>query len=102
VGGEISELVPCVVDGVDQAEVRAEERLLELEVIRRIGEDEVDGPLGQAGEDLHAVAVQDRVEGKVHWESASNPAVSNRSPGAIRAPRAQSAAGIRRLFSCCT
>ena len=40
--GEIGELVPVVVDRVDQALVGARQRAFELQIIGRIGEDEID------------------------------------------------------------
>ena len=59
--GEIGELVPVVVDRVDQALIGAGERAFELQVIGRIGEDEIDRGLGQPRHLGHAVADQDRV-----------------------------------------
>ena len=59
--GEIGELVPVVVDRVDQALVRARKSALELQIIRRIGEDEVDGRCRQLVHLGDAVADQDHV-----------------------------------------
>ena len=42
VGGETGELVPIVVDGVDARIVGTLEVALELQIVRRIGEDEID------------------------------------------------------------
>ena len=47
VGGEVGELVPIVVDRVDHALVGARQRAFELQIVRRIGEDEIDARLGQ-------------------------------------------------------
>ena len=59
--GEIGELVPIVVDGVDQALVGARQRAFELQVIGRIGEDEIDRGRGEPLHLRDAVADQDRV-----------------------------------------
>ena len=58
---EIGELVPGVVDRVDQALVGAGERAFELQVIGRIGEDEIDRGLGEPHHLGHAVADEDRI-----------------------------------------
>ena len=60
VGGEIGELVPFVVDRVDEALVGARQRAFELQIVRRIGEDEVDAGLGERVEFGDAVADEDR------------------------------------------
>ena len=60
--GEIGELVPVVVDRVDQALIGPRQRSFELQVVGRIGEDEVDGSrrqpvhLGDAVADENGVA----------------------------------------------
>ena len=62
--GEIGELVPVVVDRVDQALIRPRKSALELQIIGRIGEDEVDR---SGREPIHlgdAVADQDCVAGR--------------------------------------
>ena len=59
--GEIGELVPGVVDRVDQALVGARQRAFELQVIGRIGEHEIDRGLGEPHHLGHAVADQDRI-----------------------------------------
>ena len=59
--GEIGELVPVVVDRVDQALIGTRQRAFELQIIGRIGEDEVDRGFGQRVHLRHAVADQDRV-----------------------------------------
>ena len=53
VGRKARELVPVVVDGVDMAVVRTLEVALELEVVGRIGKNEIDGSrceMRQAGD----------------------------------------------------
>ena len=59
--GEIGEFVPVVVDRVDQALVGARQRALELQVVGRIGEDEIDRGLGEPHHLGHAVADEDRI-----------------------------------------
>ena len=49
VSGEIGEFVPVVVDRIDDALVGARQRAFELKIVGRIGEDEIDASLGQAG-----------------------------------------------------
>ena len=61
VGGEVGELVPVVVDRVDHALVGARQRAFELQIVGRIGEDEIDASLGQLVEFGDAVADDDRV-----------------------------------------
>ena len=61
IGGEVGELVPIVVDRVDHALIGARQRAFELQIVRRIGEDEIDARLGQPGEFGDAVADDDRV-----------------------------------------
>src|SRR5262245_43472337 len=62
VGGEASELVPIVVDGIDAAVVRPVKLVVELKVVRRIGEDEIDRGFRQAVERLDAIADDNAVE----------------------------------------
>ena len=62
--GKARELVPGVVDGVDERVVGAQERLFELEVVGRVGEDEVDAVGRQPLERRDAVADQHLVERK--------------------------------------
>ncbi len=62
VGGEASELVPIVVDGVDAAVVGPEQLAVELKIIGRIGEDEIDRCFGEAVERLDAIADDDAIE----------------------------------------
>ena len=62
IGGEAGELVPVVVDGVDLGLVGPGQAAFELQVVGRIGEDQVD----RGGRELlqlgNAVALQNRVE----------------------------------------
>ena len=58
IGGEARELVPVVVDGVDARIVRALEIACELEIVRRVGEDEIDGGRRQLRHFGDAVADQ--------------------------------------------
>src|ERR1019366_938252 len=50
-----------VVDRVDDALIGPRQRIFELQVVRRIGEDEIDARLGQPGKLGDAVADDDRV-----------------------------------------
>ena len=59
--GETGELVPVVVDGVDDALVGARQRAFELQIVGRVGEDEVDAVGGELGELLNAIADDDRI-----------------------------------------
>ena len=61
---EARELVPIVVDRVDQALVRPRQGLLELQIIGRIGEDEIDALGRQPRQPLDAIADQDLIEGQ--------------------------------------
>ena len=63
VGREIGELVPVVVDAVDHALVGARQRALELQIVGRVGEDQVDASLGELVHLLDAVADEDDVLG---------------------------------------
>ena len=59
--GEIGELVPVVVDRVDQALVGPRKRAFELQIVRGIGEHEVDRGFGKRVHLLDAVADQNDV-----------------------------------------
>ncbi|MPL60869.1 hypothetical protein SDC9_06431 [bioreactor metagenome] len=59
---ERAELIPGVVDGVDLGIVGPVQLATQLQVIGRIGEDEVDACLGQAVHHLDAVACKNLVE----------------------------------------
>ena len=74
--GEIGELVPVVVDRVDHALVRARQRALELQVVGRIGKDEIDRRRRKPRHLRHAVADQDRV--------ARSRALLRRAPGGLQ------------------
>ena len=62
--GKAREFVPIVVDAIDEALVRPRERGFELQIIRRIGEDEIDAFRRQPGHRFDAIAFDDFVEGK--------------------------------------
>ena len=59
--GEVGELVPSIVDRVDEALIRPGESALELQVVRRIGEDKVHRRRRKPVHLRDAVADQDRV-----------------------------------------
>src|SRR5690606_26737451 len=61
--GKARELVPVVVDGVDEAVVRARQRPLELEIVGRIGEDEIDAFIRQTAQPGDAIVEDDAVDG---------------------------------------
>ena len=65
IGREIAELVPIVVDAVDQAVVRPAQLAAELQVVGRVGEDAVDRRAGQHPHQRDAVAEEHLVEGQV-------------------------------------
>ena len=62
--GETREFVPIVVDGVDDALVGARQRAFELQIVGRVGEDEIDAAGGELAELFDAVADEDRVAGR--------------------------------------
>jgi len=64
IGLEGLEAVPLVVHCVDAGHIGAPEIAPELQIIWRIGEDQVDAVLGQALENLQAIARDDLVEGE--------------------------------------
>ena len=64
VGGEAGKLVPVVVHGIDHGIVGAVQLALELQVVGRICEDQVDRPRRQAVHHLDAVAAKDLVQRK--------------------------------------
>ena len=64
VGGEIAHFVPLLGGAIDQRQVGAVEVVLELEVIGRIGEDEVDGIRRQGRQDFEGIAVDQGVCGQ--------------------------------------
>ena len=62
VAREILELVPIVVDGVDLAVVGTQQVAAQLKIVRRVGEDHVDGSFGQAAHQFDAVPHQDSIQ----------------------------------------
>ena len=48
IGGEIREFVPVIIDRIDQTLIRAMQTIGELQIIGRIGEDEIDALLRQS------------------------------------------------------
>src|SRR6185437_5963204 len=62
VGCEATELVPVVVDAIDAAVVGPVELVVELKIVGRVGEDEIDGSFGQGAEDFDAITDDDLVE----------------------------------------
>src|SRR5258706_8198335 len=56
---EVVEAIPGVVDRVDLGHIGAPEILLKLEVVGRVGEDQIDRFFGQLVEDLDTVALED-------------------------------------------
>ena len=62
IGLEALEPVPIVVDAVDAGVVGAEQLAVQLEIIGRVGEDEVDGGLRQPPDLLDAIADNDLVQ----------------------------------------
>src|SRR6516164_3560417 len=70
-GGEVvvccktSELVPFVVDAVDLLVVGPKQFVVDLEIVRRIGENEIDALLGEFCQLLHAVPDNDLVQRKL-------------------------------------
>ncbi len=60
--GERGEFVPVVVDRVDFALVGPGQAAFELEIIGRVGEDQIDAGCGQAEHGLDAIAVDDPSE----------------------------------------
>ena len=62
VGGEARELVPVVVDRIDLRLVGTVQVAVELQIVGRVGEDQVDGFFRQPVQRRDAIALQDRVE----------------------------------------
>src|SRR6202030_4706103 len=62
--GKACKFVPIVVDAIDEALVRPRETGFELQIIWRIGEDEIDAFWRQPGHRFQAIALDDYVEGK--------------------------------------
>src|SRR5262249_8934043 len=59
---ETPEAIPVIVDGVDPRIVGTSELALELEVVGRIGEDEIDAAFRQSLHHLDAIALDDAIE----------------------------------------
>ena len=57
VGSETVEAVPGVIDAIDPGVVRPQKIAAELQIVRRIGENHIDGSLTASGEQLDAIAV---------------------------------------------
>ena len=62
---EAVELVPVIGHGIDMAAVGPVEIAAQLQVVRRIGEDQVDAVVGQAAHRLHAVSVEDLAQRQI-------------------------------------
>ena len=62
VGCEAVELVPVVVDRVDLGLVGAEQFAVELKIVGRVGEDDVDRLVRQTFERRHAIALENGVQ----------------------------------------
>ena len=60
--GVIVELVPGVIDGIDFGHVRSPQRLLKLQVVGRVGEDQVDACGGKFRQHVEAVAANNLIE----------------------------------------
>ena len=59
---EVRKLVPFVIDSVNDGLVGPQEFVLELEIIRRVGEDQIDGLFRQRLQDVDATALEDGIE----------------------------------------
>ena len=83
--GEARELVPVVVDGVDQRLVRPRQRAFELQIVGRVGEDQVDAGVGKLRQLGDAVADEDLVEGESEMLHPKNrrgtPGTRDLNPG---------------------
>ena len=64
IGGETRELVPGVIDRIHLAVVGAMQIALELEIVGRIGKDQINACLWQAVHHLDAIPGDNRVEGE--------------------------------------
>ena len=58
VSQEAFEAIPLVGDGIDMAAVGPVEIAAELEIVGRIGKDEIDAGIGQLAQPLHAVTIE--------------------------------------------
>ena len=59
--GKAGELVPVVVDAVDDRVVGPQQVALELEIVGRVGEDEIDALVGQLCQLVEAIADEDAI-----------------------------------------
>src|SRR5439155_13300475 len=74
VGREVAELVPGLVDPVDPAVVGAMQVAGELQIIGRIGEDQIDGSLRQPGHDGQAIADDHAIDiGRLDGSCSNDP-----------------------------
>jgi len=55
-------LIPIVIDGVYFGIIRAVEVAAELEVIRRVGENQIDGIVGKGTHHFYAFAYENRID----------------------------------------
>ena len=62
IGGKAGKLVPMVIDRIDLGIVGTVQIALQLQVVGRVGKDQVHAALGQAVHDLDAVAAQNLVQ----------------------------------------
>jgi hypothetical protein len=58
---EAPELVPSVIDAVHNGVVGAEQFALKLEIVRGVGENEIDRSCGKLAESAETIAVQDSI-----------------------------------------
>ena len=72
--GEIGELVPVVIDAIDQAVIRAPQLAPQLQVIGRVSEDAVDRSRREHAHHLHTVAAKDLIQGQVGGDVQNFPA----------------------------
>ena len=83
---ETAKLVPIIVDRVDNALIGTRQRALELEIVGRVGEDEIDALGRQGPQPFNAVAKNDLVErGRARWRDNAgdgrNPGTRDLNPG---------------------
>ncbi|CAH1671459.1 hypothetical protein CHELA1G11_13408 [Hyphomicrobiales bacterium] len=83
--GETIKLVPVVIDRIDETIVRSRQRTLKLQIIGRVGEDEIDA-VGRKGiQGGNAIANQNLIDGKrmkfrrFHWHP--RPGTRDLTPG---------------------
>ncbi len=84
IGLEALELVPGVIDRIDEALVRPREAPRKLQVIGRIGEDEVDRLVGQACKLSEAIAHEHGIQQGIQAGAISQaPGTRDRNPGPV-------------------